>query len=66
VTPSQDGGWHCAHFEKRLSAEEQRAGCGAHLLIPDLIPGEQFDADPEGAWIDYRKPDGTIWRDGAP
>ncbi len=48
-----------------LSAEEQRAGCGSHLFIPDLIQGEQFDADPDGAWVAYRKPDGSVWRDGA-
>ena len=37
----------------------------AHLFIPDLIQGEQFDADPDGAWVAYRKPDGSVWRDGA-
>jgi hypothetical protein len=65
VTPSEDGTWHCARFDRRLSADEQRVGCSSHLFIPDLIQGQQFDADPDGAWVDYRKPDGSVWRDGA-
>ena len=65
VTPTEDGTWYCARFDRRLSADDQRAGCVAHLFIPDLIQGEQVDADPDGTWVAYRKPDGTIWRDGA-
>jgi hypothetical protein len=65
VTPTEDGGWQCARFDRRLLLDEQRAGCPSHLLIPDLVPGEQFDADPAGAWVAYRKPDGSVWRDGA-
>jgi hypothetical protein len=65
VTPTEDGAWHCARFDRRLSAEEQRAGCAAHLFSPDLIQGEQFYADPDGTWVSYRNLDGTVWRDGA-
>jgi hypothetical protein len=65
ITPVEDGTWHCARFDRRLSADEQRAGCPSHLFIPDLIQGEQFDADSDGAWVAYRKPDGSVWRDGA-
>jgi PD-(D/E)XK nuclease superfamily len=80
VTPAEDGAWHCARFDRAalrgdhqgrpwepaaLSPDEQRAGCGSHLLIPDLIQGEQIDADPDGAWVAYLKPDGSVWRDGA-
>jgi hypothetical protein len=65
VTPTEDGTWHCAWFDRPLSADEQRTGCSSHLSIPDLIPGEQVDVDPDGAWVAYLKPDGTIWRDGA-
>jgi hypothetical protein len=80
VTPSEDGAWHCARFDRAalrgdhqdrpwepaaLSADEQRAGCSAHLFIPDLLHGEEADADPDGAWVAYRKPDGSGWRDGA-
>jgi hypothetical protein len=80
VTPTEDGAWHCARFDRAalrgdhrgrpwepaaLSADEQRAGCSSHLFIPELIQGEQFDADRDGSWVAYRKPDGSVWRDGA-
>jgi len=65
VTPTEDGGWNCARFDRRLSAGDQRAGCPSHLFIPDLIQGEQLDADPDGAWVAYLQPDGSVWRDGA-
>jgi hypothetical protein len=64
VTPTPDGTWHCDRFGRQLPADEQRAGCAAHLFVPDLVQGEQFDADPDGAWVAYRKPDGSVWRDG--
>jgi hypothetical protein len=66
VTPTADGTWQCERHGRGLSAAEQRAGCPSHLFIPDLIQGEQLDADPEGAWVTYRKPDRSVWRDGAP
>lgn len=59
------GGWHCARWDQPLSQEAQERGCPAHLYIPDLVPGEQVDAAPDGAWVEYRMRDGSIWRDGA-
>jgi len=63
ATPVADGAWHCARHENTLSRRDQQAGCGAHLYIPDLVPGEQQDAGDD--WVSYRLPDGSTWRDGA-
>lgn len=60
-----DGRWHCARHNCDLSRADQESGCGAHLYIPDLVPGEQLDADPVAEWIEYVIEDGVIWRDGA-
>ena len=65
MTPTEDGAWRCERHDKRLLAYDQRTGCFSHLFIPDLIRGEQIDADPGGTWVVYRKSDGSIWRDGA-
>lgn len=67
-TPLMDGtaGWDCARFSKPLSLGEQDAGCPAHLYVPAMLVGyEQVDVDEEAEVITYRKPDGTLWRDGA-
>ena len=61
-TPVTDGAWHCARHTCLLSLDDQRRGCAAHLLIPDLVHGEQFDAGED--WVSYRMPDGAEWRDG--
>lgn len=58
------GGWDCAWHGRELSDEDQRAGCSAHLYIPDLVPGEQIDADANAATVTYRMPDGSLWVDG--
>jgi len=62
ATPVEAGAWHCARYHSALAPEDQRAGCAAHLFIPDLIVGEQLDAGAD--WVSYRLPDGSIWRDG--
>jgi hypothetical protein len=59
----ESGDWHCARWNKALDEDTQRAGCPAHLFIPDLIAGEQIDAGED--WVEYRMPDGSTWRDGA-
>lgn len=67
-TPLMDGnaGWDCARFSKPLSLDEQDAGCPAHLYVPAMLVGyEQVDVDEAAEVITYRKPDGTLWRDGA-
>jgi hypothetical protein len=33
--------------------EKQKAGCGCHIFIPNLVPLEQTDADPEKGTISY-------------
>jgi hypothetical protein len=63
ATPVAHGAWQCARHQQVLTRHEQRAGCGTHLFIPDLIAGEQIDAGDD--WVSYRLPDGSIWRDGA-
>lgn len=62
ATPEDDGTWSCARWGTTLSYNEQQNGCPAHLFIPSLIKGEQIDAGYD--WVEYRMPDGTIWRDG--
>lgn len=67
-TPLLDGnaGWDCARHSKPLSLTEQGAGCPAHLYIPKLLVGlEQIEVDEEREEITYRRPDGTIFVDGA-
>lgn len=61
-----NAGWDCARHAKPLSLEEQAEGCPAHLYIPSMLAGlEQVDVDEEREQITYRRPDGTIWTDGA-
>ncbi len=57
------GGWICERWKRELSSSEQRRGCSFHLFIPDLIPGTPIDAGED--WIAYRRPDGSVWTDGA-
>jgi hypothetical protein len=39
------GEWSCVLKCCDLSVADQHAGCTWHLYIPDLVPGEQIDAD---------------------
>jgi hypothetical protein len=48
-----------------LGIDEQKAGCPAMLFIPALVPFEQVDVDEEREEITYRRPDGTLFVDGA-
>ncbi len=64
ATPAETGQWLCSPVERPLIFDAQKAGCTAHLFIPDLVGGEQVDADPEGMWVEYRLRDGSLWRDG--
>ena len=63
-----EGGWHCGRLDRMLDGAAQRAGCGKHLFVPDLVPGEVVDAGEDH--VVYRMPDGTQWvndaRGGAP
>lgn len=64
-TPVAGGKWICARFEHELTREAQQQGCPSHLLIPPLVHGEQIDADIHTGWVEYRMPDGALWRDSA-
>jgi hypothetical protein len=57
--------WSCARFTKPLTLDEQKVGCGNHLFIPSLVPGEQLDADEERETVTYRLRDGSTWVDGS-
>ena len=57
-----EGGWHCARHERLLSGADQRQGCGHHLYIPDLVPGEPVDAGDDH--VVYRMAGGDLWTDG--
>jgi len=61
-SPIANGEWHCARWNKTLSLDEQRQGCPSHLYLSSLVPGEEIAADPRSAWVDYRLPDGRVWR----
>lgn len=56
--------WTCRHRVKDLSYREQQDGCRGHRFIPELVPGEQVDADPRGRTVTYRMADGSVWVDG--
>lgn len=60
-SPLKTGGWKCELHNKDLDTEAQVKGCGSHLFVPDLIPGEQINSGPN--WVEYKLPDGTIWMD---
>ncbi|MBF0311633.1 MAG: hypothetical protein HQL56_19145 [Magnetococcales bacterium] len=63
-TPAEIGLWLCGPSERLMALDAQKAGCAKHLFIPDLVAGKQVDADPAGGWVEYRLPDGSLWRDG--
>ena len=61
----QNGEWFCARHERELTSDDQRAGCPSHLYLPDIVPGEQIDADAVAETVTYRMPSGSEWVDGA-
>jgi hypothetical protein len=63
ATPERGGAWTCRRFASELTREAQEAGCAHHLFIPDLVPGQQIDADVGEGWIAYHLADGSLWRD---
>ncbi|MCE7028450.1 hypothetical protein [Jiella avicenniae] len=62
--PGGDAKWWCERDGRELSIDDQRAGCGKHLFLPDLVPGDQVDAAEDGSSVTYRMPDGSEWIDG--
>ncbi|WP_036289587.1 hypothetical protein [Methylosinus sp. PW1] len=65
-TPAMDGDarWICEKHGHDLSREAQEKGCANHLWIPDIVPGEQIDADEVAGTVTYALKDGTKWVDG--
>ena len=70
ASPEDAGQWSCGlGIQEPLGIDTQREGCPCHLYLPPLVGGVQVDACGNGAafeWIEYRRPDGTIWRDEGP
>jgi hypothetical protein len=60
-----NAGWDCSRWSKPLSLEEQDEGCPAHLFVPQLVPGEFVDSDPDAETITYKLRSGRLWTDGA-
>jgi hypothetical protein len=56
VTPKADGTWTCGRDDSILGEAKQKAGCEGHIFIPQLVPLEATDSDPEIGTITY----GTI------
>lgn len=62
VTPIAGGNWLCERHNRDIDRDEQTAGCPDHLLIPELVAGDQIDANVEEGWIAYATPDGRVYR----
>jgi hypothetical protein len=65
VVPEDGGAWRCNHPRHRLglTLNVQKEGCADQRYVPDLVPGEQVDAAEDASWVEYRMPDGSVWRD---
>lgn len=63
-TMGGDGEWRCALHDVVLDTPTQRLGCGDHLYLPDLVPGEITDLDEALQTITYALRDGSTWTDG--
>lgn len=63
-----DGAWTCALNPDagEIPADFQHTGCERHLYIPALLSrwGEAVDASDADNWIEYRAPDGFVFRNG--
>lgn len=64
-TPLDDGTWHCGRFDNVLTFEQQRAGCPAHLFVPELMPTGWKQTDAGDDWVEYTLPNGGKYVDGA-
>ena len=64
VSPEDGPRWVCERHHRALTYRDMQQGCGDHLYIPELVPGEQEDADPASGTVTYRMPDGSAWVNG--
>ena len=56
-TAREDGTWHCEQYDVTLDFANQRQGCEAHILHPDLVPWPHKVVDNTVTWI---TPEGDI------
>lgn len=57
----QNSEWHCSRFGKKLTFDEQLAGCPAHLYLPKLVPGEVISTTDVS--VTYKLANGATWVD---
>lgn len=60
-SPVENGEWHCDRWGKRLSLDEQIAGCSAHLFLPKMVPGDVLSSTDNS--VTYRLHTGVTWCD---
>jgi len=51
--PEENGTWACTRDNTILCSSKQRETLDCHVFIPELVPLEQTDADPEKGTITY-------------
>jgi hypothetical protein len=56
-TARKDSTWHCEQYDVALNFENQKAGCEAHVLHPDLVPWPHRTDGNKVIWI---TPEGDI------
>ena len=56
-TARPDSTWHCEQYDVSLDFENQKNGCDAHVLHPDLVPWPHKSEKNQVIWI---TPDGDI------
>lgn len=59
-----DGRWFCERHQRDLTHTDQRSGCAHHLFIPELVPGDQIDADEIKQTVTYQLDHGELFVDG--
>tara|TARA_R110000751_G_scaffold194737_3_gene300136 strand:- start:63 stop:1190 length:1128 start_codon:yes stop_codon:yes gene_type:complete len=60
-----DGRWSCSKHNTDLNDAAQRAACGQHVYIPDLVTvGEYVGGNEEENYAEYKLPDGRKFRNG--
>ena len=55
---------YCTFWERELDFDAQQKGCEQHLYLPDLVPGEQTDANLSKRTVTYTLHDNSTWVDG--
>lgn len=56
-TAREDSTWHCEQYDVTLDFENQKVGCEAHVLHPDLVPWPHKVVENVVTWI---TPEGDI------